>query len=173
MTDSCTLRRATPDDAEHVATISVRAWRHAYEPFLDARLLAERTVVSQVPRWRGWLEGAQWETRVAEVEGRIAGYVTTGLSADADADTHVGELRALYVDPAAQGAGLGSLMLDDALTRLRAGGFTEATLWVFAENGLGRAFYERHGWTLDPSGAGQEGAGWEAPAVRYRLRLGA
>lgn len=172
MSDPVALRRATPDDAEEIAGISVRAWVHAYGDFLDPAVLAERTVEAQAQRWRGWLAGAETETVVAEVGGRIAGYGTVGASRDGDADATVGELGALYVDPPAQGAGLGTRLLADADARLRAAGFSVATLWVFEENGLGRAFYERHGWRPDPDGIGREGADWHGPALRYRIELG-
>jgi len=170
--DALSLRRGTPDDAEQIAGISVRAWIHAYEAFLDPRVLAERTVASQAPRWREWLAGGVSETQVAEVGGRIAGYATVQASRDGDADGAVGELSALYVDPPAQGAGLGTRLLADATARLRASGFAVATLWVFEENGLGRAFYERHGWRPDPEGVGRESAEWHGPALRYRTDLG-
>jgi len=172
VTDALVLRRAMPDDADQIAGISVRAWIHAYEAFLDPRVLAERTVASQAERWRGWLAGAETETEVAEVGGRIAGYATVGASRDGDADATVGELCALYVDPVAQGAGVGTRLLADAIARLRASGFLRATLWVFEENGLGRAFYERHGWRPDPEGIGRESAEWHGPALRYRIDLG-
>lgn len=171
MTDAVALRPATPADAEAIAGISVRGWAHAYADFLDARVLAQRTVEGQAERWRGWLAGDETRTQVAEVAGRIAGYATVGASRDADATPAVGELAGLYVDPHAQGAGLGTILLDDAVARLRAGGFSAATLWVFEENGLGRAFYERHGWAVDPGGAGREGADWHGPALRYRRDL--
>jgi len=171
VTDAVTLRRATPDDADQIAGISVRAWNHAYEEFLDPRVLAERTVASQAERWRGWLADGVSDTHVAEVGGLIAGYATVQASRDGDAHDAVGELSALYVDPSAQGAGLGTRLLADATTRLRASGFTIATLWVFEENGLGRAFYERHGWRPDPEGVGREGADWHGPALRYRIDL--
>lgn len=171
MTDAVTLRPATPDDAEAIAAISVRGWAHAYADFLDPRVLAQRTVAQQAERWRGWLAGEETRTQVAQVAGRIAGYATVGASRDADATPAVGELAGLYVDPPAQGAGLGTVLLTDAVARLREAGFTAATLWVFEENGLGRAFYERHGWVPDPGGAGREGADWHGPALRYRRDL--
>lgn len=171
MTDGVTLRPATVADAEAIAGISVRGWAHAYADFLDPRVLAERTTERQAERWRAWLAGDVTQTAVAEAGGRIAGYATVGASRDADATPVVGELAGLYVDPPAQGAGLGTRLLEDALARLRARGFTSATLWVFEENGLGRAFYERHGWSADPGGAGREGADWHGPAVRYRRDL--
>jgi GNAT superfamily N-acetyltransferase len=171
VTDAGALRRATPDDAEQIAAISVHGWIHSYAEFLDPRVLAQRTVASQAPRWREWLASEETETQVAEVDGRISGYATVGPSDDADAGGDVGQVVGLYVDPPAQGAGLGSRLLVDAISRLSAGGFTTATLWVFEQNGLGRSFYERHGWTVDPTGAGQEGEGWHAPALRYHVKL--
>ena len=73
VTDAVTVRRATPDDAEQIAGISVRAWIHAYESFLDPRVLAERTVASQAERWREWLAGDVSETQVAEVGENLQG----------------------------------------------------------------------------------------------------
>lgn len=171
MTDGVTLRPATVADAEAIAAISVRGWAHAYADFLDPRVLADRTVERQAERWRAWLAEDATQTQVAEVGGRITGYATVGASRDADATAAVGELAGLYVDPPAQGAGLGTRLLGDAIARLRSRGFTRATLWVFEENGLGRAFYERHGWSVDPGGAGREGADWHGPALRYRRDL--
>lgn len=171
MTGGVVLRPAVPGDANAIAAISVRGWAHAYAGFLDPRVLAQRTVASQAERWRGWLAGDETRTQVAEVGGRIAGYATVGMSRDADATPAVGELAGLYVDPPAQGAGLGTTLLADAVARLRSEGFAAATLWVFEDNGLGRAFYERHGWVVDPGGAGREDADWHGPALRYRRDL--
>lgn len=165
------LRRAAGADAEAIAGVSVRAWWHAYEDVLDPRVLAERTTESQVPRWSAFLADPAFETWVAEVAGRIAGYLRVGPGRDADARPSTGALDGLYVDPPAQGAGLGSALHAHALERLRALGFTEATLWAFAANEQGRAFYARHGWAEDPAGPGNEGEGWHAPSVRYRREL--
>lgn len=171
MTEAASLRGARPDDARAIAGIAVRAWIHAYEDFLDPRVLAERTVESQAEHWSGWLAGGETETQVVGVQGRIAGYATAGPGRDGDSGDQAGELWALYVDPPAQGAGLGSRLLADALDRLRARGVTSATVWVFEQNGLGRAFYERHGWREDPGAAGRQDEGRHAPAVRYRIDL--
>lgn len=172
MSGAVVPRRATPADARAIAEASVRAWRHAYADFIDPRALAERDAGSQEPRWRELLAGDSGvETWVAQAEGRIAGYLALGSSPDRDATEQTGMLRALYVDPAAQGAGLGTRLHALALERLRALGFGAATLWVFEGNGMGRAFYERHGWREDPAGTGNEGEGWLAPALRYRRDL--
>ena len=147
----------------------MRAWRHNYGPFLDEQRLAERSIGQREQRWRGILssDGAI-ETSVLEVGGRIVGYVSLGPSADSDATAATGQLFALYVDPPAQGAGAGTMLLSFAQRRLDELGFTHATLWTFEQNGLARAFYERHGWRRDDTTAVDESCEQWAPAVRYR-----
>ena len=93
---------------------------------------------------------------VFDQDGRVAGFALVQGN----------ELRAIYVDPPAQGAGVGSALLDAAVEALRANGHAEAFLWTFEANGLARAFYERHGWEAD--GGRQEHL---APEVRYRRTL--
>ena len=60
----------------------------------------------------------------------------------------------LYVRPGAQGAGIGSQLLELAQER-RPDGFT---LWVFQRNEGARRFYERHGLRCErlTDGAGNE-----------------
>lgn len=171
MTAAVTLRRAAPADAPAIAAIAVRAWVHAYADFVDPRTLAERDVASQTADWDQRLTAEETETVVAEVAGRVAGYATTGPAGDADSAPETGGVLALYVDPSAQGAGLGTQLLADAVARLQAGGYRGATLWAFAEYGLARRFYEGRGWTLDPSGSGLEDPSWREPSVRYRRAL--
>ena len=166
------LRRAAPADAEAIAGVSVRAWHHAYADIVDPQVLFERTVASQAPRWEAWLApGAEGETWVAHAGGRIAGYVGVGPSEDDDATGATGALRGLYVDPPAQGAGLGDRLHEVGLELLAGGPWTSATLWVFTANEVGRTFYERRGWALDAAGAGQEDPRWPAPSVRYRREV--
>jgi GNAT superfamily N-acetyltransferase len=168
VSDAVELRRAGPADAEAIAGVSVRTWHHAYGDFIDPRTLFERTVEQQLPLWQERLDaGADGEIWVAMAGGRVVAYTAVGPSGDDDATAATGSLRALYVDPPAQGAGLGAYLHDHALMRLQALGFPAATLWSFAKNEQARTFYEHRGWLLDPSGAGQEGADWLDASVRY------
>ena len=169
-----TLRLAGVADAAEIAGIDVRAWWHCYRGFLDEQQLVERTLDERTLSWDERLKGDDaGETWVMEVAGRIAGYATLGPGRDPDVTPDTGELLALYVDPPAQGAGVGTLLLQHAQERLLGRGFVAATLWTFEANGLARAFYERRGWVLESAGAGNEGCEWGAPAVRYRRVLDA
>ena len=153
------IRRATAGDAEAIARVQVRSWHHAYADIVDPEQLAEHTVASRTERWRGLLATGESTTLVIEVQGAIAGFATVVP----------GELRALYVDPPAQGAGAGSALLHAAQDALRGAGHREAVLWVFQANAHARAFYERHGWIADDPPVVNDHR-W-APELRYHRAL--
>ena len=154
------IRRATPADAPAIAAVQARTWRHAFADIVDPERMPN--VEDQAPRWVAHLE-VGGEVHVWDQDGRVVGFATAGPDRD---HTGVGELYAIYVDPPAQGAGVGSALLAAAEQSLRGAGHREAILWTFEANGLARAFYERHGWKDD--GGREEHL---APEVRYRRTL--
>jgi len=149
------IRAATEADAPALAEIQARAWRWAYSDFVayDDMPVAEE----RLERWRGNV--AQGRLRVFDQDGTVVGYA----SVDGD------QLTSLYVDPAAQGAGVGARLHDDALERLRAEGQTRAWLWVFTANEQGRAFYEHRGWRA--VGEPHREPHWVGDALRYERAL--
>jgi GNAT superfamily N-acetyltransferase len=153
------IRPAADADARAIAELEVRAWRWAY-----VDIVAEDRMITVEERLARWTDRSAQGAWVAEVDGRIAGVVQVGPDAD---DPAVGLLHGLAVEPAAQGAGLGTALYEHALGQLRAAGFAEAVLWVFAANGHARGFYERRGWAAD----GATSAAAEAPELRYRKDL--
>lgn len=158
------IRRATPQDAQAIAELQVRGWRRAYLDFLPDEEMP--TVAERRARWDEKLAGAHGSW-ILDEGGRVAGVISIGRSRDDDAGEATGEIALVYVDPPAQGAGAGSALLAEGERRLREDGFAEATLWVFAANGLARRFYERRGWAPD----GTEAVWRGAPSVRYRKEL--
>lgn len=126
------IRAATRADARAIAQLEVRAWRWAFGDLVADEDLP--TVAEREARWSGApLDGAA----VWDQDGRVVGVV--------DAHAEAGELRGLYVDPAAQGAGIGAALHDHAVAALRGG----ATLWVFAGHGQAREFFGARGWRPD------------------------
>jgi len=165
------IRAATPVDAGAIATVQVRAWQRAYADFLPEAVMLDAVVARE--RWQANLAEGVAERRatlVYELDGRIAGYASVGPSRGEDIGPGVGELMAVYVDPVAQGAGIGRALMDAAEARLREKGYDEAVLWVFAANGMARDFYARRGWVLEPDAVTVRLDRW-APTVRYRLAL--
>ena len=164
------IREARANDAEAIAALQVRAWRAAYAAYVDAAQMA-RPIEERVARWRELLGGAQiGVTLVSEGEGAVEGFASAGATRDADdAPSGVGELYALYVEPALVGTGRGHALLEAAEEAL-AHAHGEATLWVLEQNAPARAFYERHGWHEDQGSYDRDRWGW-APSMRYRKRL--
>jgi GNAT superfamily N-acetyltransferase len=148
------IRRATPADAPAIAAVQARTWRHAYADIVDCERMPDPK--QQAPRFAERIAGGG-EVYVFDQDGVVAGFAALDGA----------ELRAIYVEPAAQGAGVGSALLEASVEGLRAAGFREAFLWCFEANGLARAFYERHGWELVPG----ETQYRSAPEVRYRCTL--
>jgi GNAT superfamily N-acetyltransferase len=147
------IRRATPADAPAIAAVQARAWRHAYADVVEPERMPDPA--QEAPRFAAHVDGGA-EVYVWDQDGRVAAFAALDGR----------QLCAIYVDPTAQGAGVGSALLVHALEALRAAGHREAFLWTFEANGLARAFYERHGWELVPGEQHRL-----APEVRYRRSL--
>jgi GNAT superfamily N-acetyltransferase len=160
------IRPAAREDARAIAELEVRAWRWAFVDIVEDPLMP--TVEEREASWTGEPPDGAF---VAELGGRVMGVVQVGPAPAQDAGPGgaVGRLRGPYVEPAAQGAGLGAALHAHALAALEAAGYATAIVWVFAANGHARGFYERRGWAAD----GEAGA-WEGVAeVRLRRTLSA
>lgn len=166
------LRPAAIADGATLAAIHGRAVLLAYEDFVPYDELTRFDQDELTAHWTAVAGGSIGHAVLVAATGDDVprGFVVFGPSRDEDRPRD-GELSTLYVDPPAQGAGLGGQLHGAALAALRDGGFTDAVVWVYEENGHARGFYERLGWELD---AGPRlFPGWSRPQVRYRRSLAA
>ena len=60
-----------------------------------------------------------------------------------------GEIASFYTHPAERGRGYGGLLFEEALRRLKQGGFENAFVFVLRENEQARKFYAAHGFAWD------------------------
>jgi GNAT superfamily N-acetyltransferase len=142
-----TLRRATPADAEALAAVYVETSSRSERGIIPDAVLDGRTAADYVASWRRRIGAPEpHATWVAERGDRVVGLCHAEPSLDEDAGPETGHLDMLYVVPAEAGQGIGARLLGAAVAHLRAVGFTEATLWVLADNARARRFYEREGW---------------------------
>jgi GNAT superfamily N-acetyltransferase len=126
--------------------------------------------VPDAERWFALIEDPAVSMLLAEEDGELLGFSTSGESRDADADASVGEVRSFFVAAGRWGQGIGRALMAAALDSLRERGSTEATVWSFAANARANAFYERAGFTRD--GAEKTEAAWaHLLEVRYRRSL--
>jgi ribosomal protein S18 acetylase RimI-like enzyme len=83
---------------------------------------------------------------VAEVEGRVVGWIIVSSSRDEDADPGVtGEVQAVYVLAEHWGTGVGRALWLRGLEHLASLGLETATLWVLAGNHRAIRFYRNAG----------------------------
>lgn len=120
------IRPAEARDLAFVADLHARVREAAYPAMPRGVHDAD-----DVLRWVSGWDLAAHETWVAEVGDRVVGYAR--ISGD--------WLDDLYVDPALQGSGVGSMLLE-LVKSLRPDGFC---LWVFESNTPARSFYATRG----------------------------
>ena len=121
-------------------------------------------------RWYALIEDPAVLMLIAEEEGELVAFPTSGESRDLDAGAGAGEIRSFFVAEGRWRRGVGSALLAAALDSLREQGYTEVTLWSFDSNDRANAFYEANGFTRD--GATKTETAWaHIPEVRYRRSL--
>jgi len=149
------VRPACATDADEVAAVHVASWQWAYAGLLPAEELAGLSVAERADRWRTRLAGTgtgrtdRGATFVADLDGRVVGFVTVGPGRDDVGGPSVGELYGIYLQREVAGTGTGRLMHDTGLGWLAEQGWTLALLWVLRDNVRSRRFYELCGWRAD------------------------
>jgi GNAT superfamily N-acetyltransferase len=154
-----------------IARVHVRSWQAAYRGLLPAEYLDALKPEDRAARYS--FENPDIDrpfTIVAEDDGLIAGFATTGPARDADAEGW-GELYALYVDPDYWGRGIGAELIKAARARLVELGFEQAILWVMKGNARAERFYAIDGWEADGHERSEVMWGVAVNEVRYRRRL--
>jgi ribosomal protein S18 acetylase RimI-like enzyme len=176
-----TVRVATPQDAADIVRINVHGWRLAYAGIVPDDVLAAMDVTARVERYRQRMgQSSQFESLLAQDSGATIGYTSLGPyrigQHEGVLSRRVGEVVAIYVDPPRWGTGAGRALMDAALARLAARGFSSVRLWVLADNGRARRFYERAGFTPDGARAAYpvtrpDGSVVDLPELRYARLL--
>ncbi|MFC4552897.1 MULTISPECIES: GNAT family N-acetyltransferase [Halorussus] len=139
------VREATPADADAVHRVARDAWHAAHEDALGAaaveRAIAEwydpETLAASTQREDG-------RFLVASADGEVVGFAQAVLGeADEPAD-----LARIYVAPHRWGEGVGTVLLERIERWLREQEVDRLRLAVVADNEVGNAFYEKHGYAV-------------------------
>lgn len=158
------VRDATGADVAAIEAVRRASWRAAYAGLIGQAYLDRATSgTSEPPRLPSWRR-----TLVAVTDDgpAVVGYASFGPErtvhayapsasgnlprlTDAGTAGQVGELYAIYVDPAYWSTGSGRLLMDASVTRLAEAGYERAVLWVLDKNARARRFYEIAGWKPD------------------------
>ena len=147
------VRPARPSELPELAQVAALTFPLACPPHTTdeakaAFIAAHLTETS----FAGYLADPTRDVLVAEVDGRIAGYVmlVDGDPADADVAAAIRirptvELSKCYVHPGHQGAGVAAALMEAALEVGAARGAAGIWLGVNQENARAQAFYGKHG----------------------------
>jgi ribosomal protein S18 acetylase RimI-like enzyme len=156
------LRPAAATDGGVIARIQLEAWRATYGHLAPA-LIDGFDLGRTSENWARAAAGTTHRLRLAVSDGTVIGYALSGPPEE-DEPEGTGVIFAVYLLPAAQGRGVGRLLVEDALTGLAESGFTECMLWVAEQNPHAIGFYEHLGFRHD--GGRKQWRG--LPVVRYR-----
>ena len=165
------VRRATLDDASHLAKIHVDSWREAYRGLVPDTHLNSLDYDHRTGDFRKWLKAGDAETCLVELKGKILGFVTFGIYRGTDDNQNEsGEIRGIYLDPDEWRKGCGTILYKHAEKILKERDYTQVFLWVFARNPRARRFYEAMG--FKPNGESKMlNFGIPLEVIRYRKEL--
>ncbi|MFF0202614.1 GNAT family N-acetyltransferase [Streptomyces sp. NPDC005017] len=86
---------------------------------------------------------------VAELDGRLVGYVRLGFPTPLASNAHVRQIRGLAVDDVARGKGVGRALVRAAVLEARARGARRITLRVLGYNTAALRLYEAEGFVVE------------------------
>ena len=140
MSEQIAIRGATDDDEAALAELDRRTWSplHSvqprptppYPPFFDTTHPPQQFLV-------------------AEVAGRLAGYLRLVRPSKLPCHAHVRQINGLAVDDWARGRGVGRALLHAAMDRAREEGAQRITLRVLGHNTPARRLYESVGFAVE------------------------
>jgi ribosomal protein S18 acetylase RimI-like enzyme len=169
-----TLRLAARSDVPVIAAMHLASWRATYTAITPPEFMSTITLEGRVKRWEAAFTppaSETTETTVAVDGDRILGVCSFGPRREPP-DARAGEIYSLHVGPDSLRAGIGRMLLDDALVRLAARGFTNVFLWVLRDNANARGFYEARGWSLTGEERADDRSGFPIAEVRYAIQQG-
>lgn len=142
---SLEITAAGGGDADAIAALHAASWRATYRGILPDDFLDHQAAANRLQEWRLRLAAPAATQLVLKAVrgGELCGFACTFLDADPDWGAL---LDNLHVRPDLTGGGIGALLLDATIARVRdARPGSALHLWVFEANTGARRFYERHG----------------------------
>ena len=164
------VRTASLGDASAIGEVSVLAWQGAYRGILPDGYLDALDPLERAGRWVNTLRTPppRSEVLVVQEATQVVGFAAIGPCRE---DSTIGELYAINLRPDNWARGVGTVLIEAAMQRLRRFGFEVAVLWVIPANQRARRFYEARGWHADNVERHQEVNDIVVPEIRYRTGL--
>lgn len=145
------IRKATQDDIPAIAALHIGGWKAAYGGMIDQGYLDSLSVEARTKDWQNWMAAGESDTLIAEKDGVAVGFITTGRTKTPPPGSspirplYSAEVYALYLDPSVWRQGVGTALLKQAATDLKAQKHSSLCLWVLDGNARAKSFYEKMG----------------------------
>lgn len=138
------IRKATFEDAEAIATIHVKSWKSTYSELLAEKDMSNITYENRKALWETILkmETNGTCTFVIHDEQQIVGFVSGGPERTKRFN-YDSEIYTIYLLDEFQKKGLGARLLNTFAKAMMAIGSTSLLVWVIKQNPSSR-FYERY-----------------------------
>jgi len=145
--ESLEVRDVLLTDVESLAKIRIRSWQKTYAGQMPDEYLNNLSLEKTITRWQELVANPERDTKIlgAFIDGRLAGYLSMGPNRNMD-EINSGEIYAIYVDPDFLGVGIGTRLMNEAISHFISLGYSYATLWVFHSNSPAIKFYESKVW---------------------------
>ena len=169
------VRPAEVSDASRLGEVHVVAWQWAYRGLMPDEVLDSLRPDARARAWEQLLgdHAGGFQAWVAEVDGVVIGFASSGEPVDDDVPEGTVELMAIYLLEEHLHTGIGSMLIEAAEAAWVAQGRQLGVLWVLEDNTGTIEFYERHGWERDGSRRHHQVApGVSVPTVRFAKKLG-
>ena len=148
---SVNFRLASSDDAAALAELGAHTFTHTFGHLYQPDDLAIFLQNHSPANWAKELNDPAFEVRVAELDGRLVGYVKLGPPhLPFEPRGEAAELRQLYVIEEMKGQGVADELMRWVIERARDQRADFLYLSVFTDNHRARRFYEKYG--FEPEG---------------------
>lgn len=144
------IRPAQPSDAPSIAWVHIVSWRAAYASLLSESFLASLSLKDRTERWQRTITGDLSRTHVALVDDVLVGFIRIGPATEVPeeiAGRKPGFIYTFYIHPEFWRRSIGTELLREASSEM-VDDFDELFLLVFADNHLGKRFYESRGFSF-------------------------
>lgn len=132
----------TDEEIRGKAYVHWKAWQEAYTGIVDQSFLDKLTPERNIPGSFKWKD----DTIIAKDDSAVIGFVVCGPCRDEDL-SNAGEVYAIYVLAEHYGQGVGYVLMQAALERLKL--YERVVVWVLKDNARAIRFYQRCGFQFD------------------------
>lgn len=153
------IRPLSHEDMEDIIQLSLLAWAPVFHSF--EQVLGPRIFPLLFPDWQKsqqdivekyCLEKKETQTWVAEVQGKVTGFIVYTLNSQENNQQNTGEVDLLAVHPDYQNQGIGTALNNFALAKMKESGIKLAVVATGGDPGHApaRRTYEKAGYTALP-----------------------